>query len=93
MCYRHLLLELISRLALQSKHCSLMKSVPQWLACRLCVVIDDILERMMDDSTASESKTLIGHSGPVYAVSFSPDRQYLLSSAEDGTGLWSWILT
>ncbi|XP_067931982.1 transcription initiation factor TFIID subunit 5-like [Watersipora subatra] len=51
---------------------------------------DDILERMMDDSTASESKSLIGHSGPVYGVSFSPDRHSLLSCSEDGTiRLWS----
>lgn len=48
---------------------------------------DDILERMMDESTSSDSKTLVGHSGTVYSVSFSPDRQYLLSSAEDGTGV------
>lgn len=35
---------------------------------------DDVLERIMDEKTASESKILYGHSGPVYAVSFSPDR-------------------
>ncbi|KAF6025089.1 TAF5 [Bugula neritina] len=46
---------------------------------------DDILERMMDSSTASDSKNLIGHSGPVYAVCFSHDRHYILSSSEDGT--------
>ncbi|KAF6025096.1 TAF5 [Bugula neritina] len=51
---------------------------------------DDILERMMDSSTASDSKNLIGHSGPVYAVCFSHDRHYILSSSEDGTvRLWS----
>ncbi|XP_062866560.1 transcription initiation factor TFIID subunit 5 isoform X2 [Trichomycterus rosablanca] len=51
---------------------------------------DDVLERIMDERTASESKILYGHSGPVYAVSFSPDRNYLLSSSEDGTvRLWS----
>lgn len=51
---------------------------------------DDVLERIMDEKTASESKILYGHSGPVYAVSFSPDRNYLLSSSEDGTvRLWS----
>lgn len=52
----------------------------------LLSLIDDILERMMDDTTASDTKTLVAHSGPVYAVSFSPDRHYLLSSSEDGTG-------
>lgn len=35
---------------------------------------DDVLERIMDEKTASESKILHGHSGPVYGVSFSPDR-------------------
>lgn len=41
----------------------------------------------MDDRTAGESKTLIGHSGTVYATSISPDRHYLVSCSEDGTGL------
>ncbi|XP_067297096.1 transcription initiation factor TFIID subunit 5 isoform X2 [Pseudorasbora parva] len=51
---------------------------------------DDVLERIMDEKTASESKILHGHSGPVYGVSFSPDRNYLLSSSEDSTvRLWS----
>ncbi|XP_043837160.1 transcription initiation factor TFIID subunit 5-like [Dromiciops gliroides] len=51
---------------------------------------DDVLERIMDEKTASESKILHGHSGPVYGASFSPDRNYLLSSSEDGTvRLWS----
>ncbi|KAM4702591.1 transcription initiation factor TFIID subunit 5 [Rhinophrynus dorsalis] len=51
---------------------------------------DDVLERIMDEKTSSEMKVLYGHSGPVYATSFSPDRNYLLSSSEDGTiRLWS----
>ncbi|XP_078499819.1 transcription initiation factor TFIID subunit 5 [Lissotriton helveticus] len=51
---------------------------------------DDVLERIMDERTASELKVLHGHSGPVYGTSFSPDRNYLLSSSEDGTiRLWS----
>ncbi|XP_061492088.1 transcription initiation factor TFIID subunit 5 [Rhineura floridana] len=51
---------------------------------------DDVLERIMDEKTASELKILCGHSGPVYGTSFSPDRNYLLSSSEDGTiRLWS----
>ena len=51
---------------------------------------DDVLHRMMDDSTAEQSKLLLGHSGPVYGLSFSPDRTMLLSCSEDGTiRLWS----
>uniref|UniRef100_A0A8C3B7I5 Transcription initiation factor TFIID subunit 5 n=1 Tax=Cairina moschata TaxID=8855 RepID=A0A8C3B7I5_CAIMO len=51
---------------------------------------DDVLERIMDEKTASELKILYGHSGPVYGTSFSPDRNYLLSCSEDGTvRLWS----
>ena len=50
------------------------------------VCIDDIMERIMDERTASDSKQLKGHSGPVYATSFSPDRNFLLSSSQDGTG-------
>ena len=45
---------------------------------------------MMDDSSAEQSKMLLGHSGPVYGLSFSPDRTMLLSCSEDGTiRLWS----
>ncbi|XP_043568836.1 transcription initiation factor TFIID subunit 5 [Chiloscyllium plagiosum] len=51
---------------------------------------DDVLERIMDEKTACEFKMLLGHGGPVYGTSFSPDRNYLLSSSEDGTvRLWS----
>ncbi|CAH1790548.1 unnamed protein product, partial [Owenia fusiformis] len=51
---------------------------------------DDVLERMMDDRSASESRLLVGHSGPVYSTSFSPDKHYLISGSEDGTiRLWS----
>lgn len=48
--------------------------------------LDDVLERMMDDRSATDSKLLTGHSGPVYAARFSRDRKYLVSCSEDGTG-------
>ena len=36
---------------------------------------------------------LIGHSQPVYGLSFSPDNQFLLSCSADGTArLWSGVL-
>jgi len=51
---------------------------------------DDVLENIMDDNSASDSKQLLGHSGPVYSASFSPDKSHLISSSEDGTvRLWS----
>lgn len=46
--------------------------------------------RMMDDRTAETSRSLFGHSGTIYALSFSPDRTLLLSCSEDTTiRLWS----
>jgi len=51
---------------------------------------DDVLEQIMDDNSASDCKQLLGHSGPVYSASFSPDKSHLISSSEDGTiRLWS----
>ncbi|KAL4217146.1 Major facilitator superfamily domain-containing protein 3 [Mactra antiquata] len=51
---------------------------------------DDVLERMMDNRTAEDTKLLVGHSGAVYSGSFSPDRNYLTSCSEDGSvRLWS----
>lgn len=46
----------------------------------------DVLVRMMDEQIGDTCKTLFGHGGPVYHLSFSPDRNLLLSSAEDSTG-------
>lgn len=46
---------------------------------------DDVLVRMMDDRTAETVKILHGHNGPVYSLSFSPDRNLLLSCGEDTT--------
>jgi WD40 repeat protein len=34
----------------------------------------------------SSVKRLVGHSGPVYGLSFSHDNKYLLSCSEDKTG-------
>ncbi|KOC62223.1 Transcription initiation factor TFIID subunit 5 [Habropoda laboriosa] len=39
---------------------------------------DDVLVRMMDDRTAETSRSLFGHNGPIYSLSFSPDRNLLL---------------
>ncbi|KAK2719507.1 transcription initiation factor TFIID subunit 5-like [Artemia franciscana] len=51
---------------------------------------EDVLARMMDERTGEHTKTLHGHSGPVYDASFSPDRTMLLSCSEDTTiRLWS----
>ncbi|XP_042903545.1 transcription initiation factor TFIID subunit 5 [Parasteatoda tepidariorum] len=51
---------------------------------------DDVLYRMMDERNACDIRTMVGHSGPVYSTSFSPDRNLLLSCSEDATvRLWS----
>lgn len=43
-----------------------------------------------DPNNLENTRKLIGHSGPVYGLSFSPDNKYLLSSSEDKTvRLWS----
>jgi transcription initiation factor TFIID subunit 5 len=50
---------------------------------------DDILNMMFDEESGVDHRTLIGHTGPVYGVSFSPDKYYCLSCSEDGTvRLW-----
>ena len=46
---------------------------------------DGVLQRIMEDRSAETTKTLLGHTGPVYKTSFSPDRSLLLSCSEDGT--------
>ncbi|XP_023011595.1 TATA-box binding protein associated factor 5 [Leptinotarsa decemlineata] len=54
------------------------------------VEADDVLVRMMDERSGETSRTLCGHTGAVYSVSFSPDRTLLLSASEDTTiRLWS----
>ncbi|XP_014256653.1 transcription initiation factor TFIID subunit 5 [Cimex lectularius] len=51
---------------------------------------EDVWARIMDDRNAEVRRTLIGHSGPVYRVTFSPDKNLLLSCSEDSTvRLWS----
>ena len=40
---------------------------------------------MMDDRTSESTRTFYGHSGPVYHLSFSPDKTFLLSCSEDAT--------
>lgn len=46
---------------------------------------EDVLVRMMDDRSAETSRCLYGHSGAVYSLTFSPDRNLLLSCSEDST--------
>ena len=39
--------------------------------------------------SAAEQKVLLGHSGPVYGLSFNEGNSFLVSSSEDGTGMLS----
>jgi len=51
---------------------------------------DDVLHRMMEETSGENTKSLVGHSGPVFGLSFNPDRSLLLSCSEDGVlRLWS----
>ena len=44
----------------------------------------------MPTNSTEAYTTLIGHSGPVYSVSFSPDNRFLISASQDSTiRLWS----
>ena len=65
-----------------------------WFLCKWILMLnislpfpstDDVMERIFDDRTASDCKSLRGHKGAVYSASISPDRVYLLSASEDGT--------
>ncbi|CAH0557206.1 unnamed protein product [Brassicogethes aeneus] len=65
-----------------------MKSVDQLQDVN--IEAEDVLARMMDDRSGESSRSLYGHAGPVYSVSFSPDKTLLLSCSEDTTiRLWS----
>ena len=51
---------------------------------------DDVLHRMMDENSGEVWKSLVGHNGPVYGLSFSPNKDLLLSCSEDGViRVWS----
>ncbi|KAG1651336.1 Transcription initiation factor TFIID subunit 5 [Nymphon striatum] len=51
---------------------------------------DDVLVRMVSDKGNADCRCLYGHSGPVYAISFSHNKTSLLSCSEDSTiRLWS----
>ena len=44
----------------------------------------------VDGKPATSSRKMVSHSGPVYAVDFSPDSRYLISCSEDRSArLWS----
>ncbi len=47
---------------------------------------EDVQEQMFDENSGRPVVDLVGHQGPVYGVSFGPDRRLLLSASEDSTG-------
>ncbi|KAF2353500.1 TFIID subunit TAF5 NTD2 domain [Trinorchestia longiramus] len=51
---------------------------------------EDVLVRMLDDRSGETQRNMTGHSGPVTAVSVSPDRALLASAGQDSTvRIWS----
>lgn len=56
-----------------------------------CYLLDDVLQRIMEDRSAETTKTLIGHSRSVSKTSFSPDKTLLLSCSVDGTGYYIFV--
>ncbi|KNC73746.1 hypothetical protein SARC_13697 [Sphaeroforma arctica JP610] len=68
-----------------------MKSMKQGEALEELENCDHIsMDMLMDDTSATLDKTLLGHSGPVYRTAFSPCNKFLFSASEDSTvRLWS----
>ncbi|XP_064388937.1 transcription initiation factor TFIID subunit 5-like isoform X1 [Halichondria panicea] len=57
---------------------------------QISLAAEDVLDRIMDLSSGSDVRQLIGHNGPVFSTSFNPDNSFLISGSEDGTvRLWS----
>lgn len=50
------------------------------------MISEDVWARIMDERNAESQRLLCGHAGPVYGVSFCPDKTLLLSCSEDSTG-------
>lgn len=50
------------------------------------------MEQALDAESSTESLTLVGHSGPVYGVSYSPDKTLLLSASEDSSGYIRYLM-
>ena len=51
---------------------------------------DCTFEQIMDELSSKDVQFLIGHTGPVFSTSFSPDSSLLISASEDGSiRLWS----
>ena len=50
-------------------------------------------DELMSSQSASDSKTLVGHQGPVLDMDFTPSRHWLISAGQDGDiRLWSLLL-
>ena len=68
-------------------------SSPPFPTLNMMTDTSDLKERqdsLLRESHGSLCKKLIGHSGPVYSTSFSPDHRYLVSCSEDKTGTFIW---
>lgn len=74
-------------------HCADFSSDSSMIACGFSesyVKMWSIRETSKGRDLPTKTKRMIGHSGPVYGVTFSPDNRYLLSCSEDRAArLWS----
>lgn len=74
-------------------HCADFSSDSSMIACGFAesyVKIWSVRESTRGRELPKSTKKMIGHSGPVYGVTFSPDNRYVLSCSEDRSArLWS----
>lgn len=74
-------------------HCADFSSDSSMIACGFSesyVKVWSIRESSKGREIPAKTKRMIGHSGPVYGVTFSPDNRYVLSCSEDRSArLWS----
>lgn len=51
----------------------------------------NLIFNLCHHSSSNDVRTLTGHCGSVFSLSFNIDNTFLLSASEDGTGVWVWV--